>query len=235
MPVKLTTGVVLFGIGALTPYLLTIFFLRDIDFVLTVMLNALSLFFVIIARAILREEEPVEARKKHYSWAAVGVVIFYFLSYRFQARVGNYLYFKRKEETLTNLVIEVKKYRKIEEMSDGLRFWKTINKIAYEINPKDTVREFSTSPGKQLLPEVLKKQGIDKRHYESFRQSLREAGFISFTILPDGTISFMRDGFIDNCRGIAYSETGRRPDYNDCGQLTKWVNISGNWYEWTTT
>ena len=119
-------------------------------------------------------------------------------------------------------------------MSDGQRYWKSVNFTSIEANiaSVDTSGKFAK---KYFLDDILKRDGIDKEHYEFFRNILVETDLISFTTLKDGTISFTIDGFIDNCYGIAYSETGTQPNANDCGQIIRWKKIGNNWYAWGTT
>ena len=131
-------------------------------------------------------------------------------------------------------ISELKKYEKIKEMSDGQRHWKSINFTSIEANiaDVDTISEYGR---KYFLDDILKRDGIDKEHYEFFRSILVETNLISFTTLEDGTISFTIDGFLDNCYGIAYSETGRQPNSNYCGHIIYWIKIGKNWYAWGTT
>lgn len=119
-------------------------------------------------------------------------------------------------------------------MSDGQRHWKSINFTSVEANIAnvDTSVEYGR---KYFLDDILKRDGIDKEHYEFFRSILVETDLISFTTLEDGTISFTIDGFLDNCYGIAYSETGTQPFGNDCGRIINWEKIGDNWYTWWTT
>ncbi|GAB3808895.1 hypothetical protein GCM10028819_48910 [Spirosoma humi] len=58
---------------------------------------------------------------------------------------------------------------------------------------------------------------------------------MSFTKLEDGTLSFTRDGFLDNGYGFANSTAGKQPVYNDCGQVISWYQAAPNWYVWATT
>jgi hypothetical protein len=48
-------------------------------------------------------------------------------------------------------------------------------------------------------------------------------------------VFFLLGGIIDNCYGLSYSSTGKRPIQNCCGDIIKWKKIKKNWYRWGTT
>jgi hypothetical protein len=85
------------------------------------------------------------------------------------------------------------------------------------------------------IDDMLKQEAVDEAHYEQLKKLLVDADIISFSTLKDGTLSFTIGGFLDNCYGLAYSETGEQPGYNDCGDIVRWERISGHWYSWGTT
>lgn len=176
------------------------------------------------------------ARRFKKNWIiliAVSTVLLFFFSYGIQLQIADAIYFKFREKQLRSLVSEIKDYGKIVEMTDGLRYWKSINNISVEADMKDvdTISD-GLSEKKYLLNDVLKRKGIDRKIYERFRQRLIATGFISFTVLEDGSISFTMDGMLDNCYGISYSESGTHPKFNDCGDIVRWEKISDNWYAW---
>ncbi|MCK8492607.1 hypothetical protein M0L20_12140 [Spirosoma sp. RP8] len=235
MKIKLRTTAVFFIIGATVPYLLFAFGGRLVGPFLSALLLLLSLILLIISAIRLTITETGNGYRFYYLPVAIGAIVLFWYSLGLLAHISDFIYFKLNESALNKMVSDIKSYGKIEKMSDGQRFWKILNGTAYEFNSKDTVREFETSPKKYLLNEALAREGVDRQHFEAIRQGLIETEYMSFAILPDGTISFTEDGLIDNCYGIAYSETGTMPVYNDCGELIRWVKISGNWYAWGTT
>lgn len=183
----------------------------------------------------LRTEEPVETNRKYYSILAISAFVFYFPSYGLQLHLSDRIHLKIHENRLNKFVAEIKHYQRITEMSDGERFWKTINNTSIEPKIED-VDTIDNGFGKKFfLDDILAKHGVNKPHYELFRQELMATGFISFETLDDGTISFTMDGFLDNCYGIAYSETGKRPEQNGCGHIIRWTKIGDKWYSWGTT
>lgn len=235
MTSRYITNLVLFITGIATPYLGTIFFIRTASIFILLPTYLIALMVVFITTLGLRSSDPIKSRKKYYSLGATGAVILFFICYGNLIDIADYVYLHSRKEELNRLVTGIKRYKKIHEMSDGLRFWKTINNTTvefYPINADTTEDEFGK---KYYLDDILKREGITKQDYEAFRQNLIATGFISFTILDDGTISFTKDGMLDNCHGIAYSETGNRPAKNDCGDIIHWKKISDKWYSWGTT
>jgi hypothetical protein len=217
------------------PYFGTIFFIRTA--------SPIILFFIFFVALVVLIVSIVKARKSAFTrlkWkflipVAVSAVILFPLSYGLQLRIADILYFKLRENQLRDLALNIKSYNKIREMSDGQRFFKTINFISIEPNKKMLSAKDIGFERKYFLDDVLSKNGIDKQKYESFRQSLIETGFVSFTILQDGSISFTMDGMLDNCYGFSYSEGDKHPSSNDCGTIVRWVKLSDNWYAWATT
>lgn len=216
--------------SALTPFIGTLFFIRTTSLFILLPVYLIALIVLIISAIQL---------SRRIVWAipiAVGAVVLFFYSLNIQIHIADAIYFKIREKQLRSLAFDIKHYGKIEEMSDGLRYWKSINNTNIETDIKNvdtTGGEFGGQ--KYLLDDVLKRKGIDKKIYEQFRQRLIATGFISFTVLDDGSISFTMDGMLDNCYGISYSESGIRPEFNDCGDIISWVKISDNWYAWGTT
>ncbi|WAC12988.1 hypothetical protein [Dyadobacter pollutisoli] len=122
----------------------------------------------------------------------------------------------------------------IPKLNDGLSYWSTLNGTA--VAEDSSVVAKSSGPNKRyFLADILRRDKIDKAHYDSVKSALIQLNFISLTTLSDGTISFTIGGFIDNCSGIAYSVTGTQPASNDCGDIMRWVKIGENWYAWGTT
>jgi hypothetical protein len=218
----------------LTPFVLIVFFIRTSSLFIILPILFFSLVTLIISTIGVIKADPNKPRKKYYWIAAIIAVVLFVFSYKFQLTAADWIFFKFRESELTTLISELKKYDRIRQMSDGQRYWKSINFTSIEPNIAD-VDTSGKYNRKYFLEDILKRDGIDKEHYEFFRSILVETGLISFTKLEDGTISFTIDGFIDNCYGIAYSETGTQPRGNDCGRIISWRKIGDNWYAWGTT
>jgi len=221
-------------ISILTPYIITVFFIRSSTLLIILPLDLIALIILIISTTKYLRIVDSKKMKTVTRFSVIGAVLLYFLSYGFLLHTADYVFFKIREKRLNEFVIEIKDFNKIYEMSDGQRFWKTVNN--YSIEPEianvDTTKEFGK---KYHLNDILIKEQIDKNKYEKFRQILIDVDLISFTTLNDGTISFTIDGFLDNCQGFAYSITGENPKGNDCGKIIHWKKVAKNWYAWYTT
>jgi hypothetical protein len=234
MTTKFKIYMIIFCSAILTPYVTIVFSIRTTSLIIVLPILFFSLVTLIISTIGVIRASPQKSRKKYYWITAVLAVVLFVFSYGFQLTAADWLFFKFRESKLTTFISELKKYEKIKEMSDGQRYWKSINFTSVEANIADV--DTSGKYGrKYFLDDVLKRDGIDRQHYEFFRSILIETDLISFRTLEDGTISFTIDGFLDNCHGIAYSETGKQPNENDCGQIINWTKIGENWYAWGTT
>jgi len=218
----------------LTPYVVTIFFIEQIGIFLALLVFLLSFITLIISSYILVQSGDSDSSRK-WMPALIGLmaVVTFFASYRFQGKIGNYIFYKRREEQLNQFVANIVRYKKINQLSDGQRYRKSVNHTSVAL----TRQEVDTTEvnRKQFIDDVLKQSSVDKQTYEQFRQQLIETDFMSFTKLEDGTLSFTRDGFLDNCYGFAYSTTGKQPADNDCGHVISWYRVGSNWYTWSTT
>jgi hypothetical protein len=232
---KYYIDMVLFISSIFIPYFGTIFYIRTASPHILFVIFFVALVVLIVSTVKARKSASTRVKKKFLIPVAICAVILFPLSYGLQLRLADILYFKIRENQLRDLALNIKSYHKIREMSDGQRFFKTINFISIEPNKKMLSADDIGFERKYFLDDVLSKSGIDKQKYESFRQSLIEMGFISFTILQDGSVSFTMDGMLDNCYGFSYSEGDKHPNSNDCGTIVWWVKISDNWYAWATT
>ena len=221
-------------ISILTPYLLTLFFIRTSSLLVILPLDLLALILLIFSATKYIRIADSKKSKNVIRYGAIGAVLLYFVSYGFLLQTADFIFFKMREQKLNELITEIKDYKKIHAMSDGQRFWKTLNDYSIEPNiaDVDTTKKYGK---KFYLEEILRNEQIEKEKYEEFRQVLIEVDLISFTTLRDGTISFTIDGFLDNCQGFAYSETGENPGGNNCGRIIHWKKVAKNWYAWYTT
>ena len=174
---------------------------------------------------------------KIHKWfiiVAVSAIVAYPISHPFLCRISEYTFVILRKDKLDKLAHEIKEYSKIKQMSDGQRFWKSINNISIESKIKDTTSNEFFGP-KYFLDDILAKENVEKNKYEDFRQQLISIGFIEFETLEDGSLSFTIDGMLDNCEGYAYSTTGENPVSNNCGVIIFWKKVADNWYVWATT
>lgn len=234
MTMKYKTYLTLFFTAILTPFVTIIILIRTGSLLVIFPILFFALITLIITTIGLIRIDLDKPRKKIYWLTAIIAVVLFVSTYGFQLTGADWLFFKLRESKLNTFISELKKYDRIKEMSDGQRYWKSINfnSIENDIGSVDASGEFGR---KYFLEDILILERIDKERYEFFRNILVETDLISFTTLEDGTISFTIDGFLDNCYGTAYSQTGTRPNENDCGQIINWTKIGDSWYAWATT
>lgn len=140
----------------------------------------------------------------------------------------NYLYLQVREPELNEFVKEIQDYKKIQYMSDGQRFYKSINKKLIEFD-KNKVRE---KENVLFYKDVLKNEGLNLNVYNKFRKKLIWLGLIDFELLKDNSVIFTFDGLLDNSWGIAYSKSGTEPETVRNGTIQFWSKIIKNWYRW---
>jgi len=231
---KFKTYLIIFIASILVPYITFIFFILTSSLLVIIPIFFIALFFLITSTIGLYNSETVKLRKKYYWFIAFSTIILFFFSYSFQLKTAKWIFLKIREEKLIALVSELKRHKEIQTMSDGQRSLKFLNFTLIEPNAEDvdSTKYFNKE---FLLDDILKRDGIDKKFYEYCKCTLIETDLRSFIVLENQTVSFTIDGFSDNCYGIAYSETGIKPENNDCGQIISWNKIYDNWYAWTTT
>ncbi|REA56141.1 hypothetical protein DSL64_27340 [Dyadobacter luteus] len=223
-----------FIISVLAPYIFVIFYGRTADFLVFVFTLLYLFCFLIISTIVFWQTETLKQLKKYYGLTALVAICLFVITYGYQIWLSEWIFFKLRQEKLTVMVDQIQRYGKVTEMSDGMRYWKTINGQPVGMDSSE-VNNTLESDSKHLLDDVLKQEGVDRAFYDRIRNTLIEVNLIGFIVLPDGTISFTMDGMLDNCFGIAFSETGKQPADNDCGEVVRWVKISDNWYAWGTT
>lgn len=219
MTTKFKTYLIIFSVAILTPYIMTIFFSQT-NMLIILPILFFSLVALIITTIRITEADQKKSRKKYYWITAIMAIVLFFVSYNLQNRAANRIYFELRKNKLTVFVSELKKYDKIKEMSNGQRYYKTLNSTFFETNSADV----DTTDKTYFLDDILKRDRIDKEKYEFFRNILVETNQISFTTLEDGTVLFTTDGFLDKRYGIAYSEITRN---NDGGEKLKEIGIFG--------
>lgn len=143
---------------------------------------------------------------------------------------ADYIYFKIRENKLREFVIEIKKYDKIKEMTDGKRDYDEINYEHYYFD----IKEFYGTPDSTdyQYNRLLEKLDIDEAIHKKFCENLIEIGCYEFYYSDNGTICFTIDSFLQHASGITYSETGE--PRGSRGQIKKWVKIADNWYFWSS-
>lgn len=220
-------------LGLMIPFLVTIFYSRTSDLFTGLFIDIAVLGAIFFLYNVYFFVEKRKNYKRNLIIAIGSTVLLFFLTYGFQLDAANYVFYKQREESLNQFALEIKKYGKIREMTDGKRSRKTINDSLYEFTEKEVLNQYS--PVVYLYKDLLEKLKVDEQVHIKFRDKLTENDFMSFETFKDGTISFTIGGMLDNCYGFAYSETGEQPMSNGCGRIIRWEKVQGNWYRWGTT
>ncbi|MBK8016123.1 MAG: hypothetical protein IPK20_04995 [Betaproteobacteria bacterium] len=106
------------------------------------------------------------------------------------------LFLFARRASLEALAKDVIAYGKIQQMSDGLRYHKSLNGQAFDAS--------STKVGEGTFPkldEVIRNSGIEPAKYHDFRRRLVAAGFSEFEV-TDRYVAFVYDGLLDNLVGV---------------------------------
>ena len=152
---------------------------------------------------------------------------------------GNWLFLQSRRAELETFTRDVLAYGRINQMSDGLRYFKEFNGelVAYS----DASTQERTEPGlRQVLPlkDVLVRDGIERARYEEFRTRLHHLRLIQFEVRP-GYVAFLYDGFLDNLNGFLQVRDGNPPP--ELGtelflcELVVLEALGGGWYWFATT
>jgi hypothetical protein len=116
-----------------------------------------------------------------------------------------------RKDRLEELDAELRAYRRIRDMSDGLRHFKELNGelISFEQAGADTI---STEGTRRVIfiDSVLIRDSIARIDYERFRQDLIQTGFIE-VMLTDRFTAFLFDGILDNVNGFIRIQPGAAP------------------------
>jgi hypothetical protein len=162
----------------------------------------------------------------------LGLAAAFWLAPRLQDPVERgYLHFRGN--ALEAFVIDIRSYGKISGMSDANRFYKEFNLDLITFNPSDVDTQ-GIGRDVVLLDTALERSKVSRAKYEDFRRRLIDLGFINFTTQGEILI-FTRDGMLDNCYGLAYSESKRIPKSTSCGSVVRWDHLTGNWYSFGTS
>jgi hypothetical protein len=211
----------------------TVLLVRSESWFLLLPIDLLSLIFLSVSALLLT---LLYFKKYLYLITAFIAVIVYLVSYKFLLCTADYIYFKPREEKLEKFVQEIIQYGKINQMSDGLRHFKSLNNDLYSIDTSEMRIDTSNNSGSRnvyALDQIMRRDDIDQLKFEEFKNELVSLGIISFETSIDGAILFTIDGLLNSCHGVAYSSSGLQPGFTDCGgRLNHWQEVSDRWYFW---
>ena len=215
--------IIIFVLSIITPYVSNILLIREFDlsFLILIPLFLISLIGLIVST---RKITKIETKKTSiiYKIGSLSFVLIFFLTYGQQIKLSEYFSYQRNKVELKNIV------GKISESNIAIMTDEYENLNGYPINNWGFEPEYP-------LDSILAIYEIDKQEYEDIRIILKSIGYRCISKSEDGIIFLTKGGIIDNCYGIAYSQTKKTPIENNCGKIIKWRKIIDNWYAWTTT
>ena len=150
---------------------------------------------------------------------------------------GRWLFFETRRARLESLAHDVVAYGRIEQMTDGLRYYKELNHqlVAYTATELQRVERGRT---RRPLAQVLEDEGISPQRYEEFRARLRDVKLIELEVQPN-FIVFEYDGLVDNLEGYLLLRPGGAPPALGAKllgtDLVLLEPLGGGWYRWATT
>lgn len=223
---------VLFFLCIPAPYLIKIFYSNSINVFIHLGIDFALIGLLVISVVIYWASTTKKLIPAVLAVIALSSIATYTLYHYELMRLSDRLFISRNEEQLNKFVDDIKKYRKITSMTDGLKNVKELNGERYEFD--SALIDTSIYSG-VYIDEVLLKEGIDRATLEEFRKQLIDLGFISFKTLDEGeAILFTIDGFIDNSYGFAYSQNQNLAEDNSSGRIS-YSKVYGNWYSWSAS
>lgn len=144
--------------------------------------------------------------------------------------VGDRAYFARRASELQQLDALIVRLGQVREMSDGQRYWKTVNGLVYRgdgENPPEAIP----------LQSALDSAGVRAESFEDLRQRMIRLGIICFES-DTARAGYMIDGFLDNCIGFLRVRSGREPKLGDIaprGRIISLTRVAPGWYIYRTT
>ena len=179
---------------------------------------------------------PRRVRLLLVGFAALGA---YVAASPYVRHAGRWMFFESRRARLETLARDVVAYGRIEQMSDGSRYYKELNHrlVAYvpsEVDTSGALGERARRP----LHEVLAQEGISSARYEEFRRRLHDVKLIMLDVQP-GYVAFEYDGLVDNLEGYLLVRPGGAPPALGSKllgtDLVVLESLGGGWYRWATT
>lgn len=219
-------GLMLFCLCA--PFLTIILYFRSTNGLLLAACELAAVFLIALLFIIFCTVE----RRKYYRisilYSIIGAFIFFCISYYFQLEAADYVFYKVRERKLNEFVSEIKKYAKINEMTDGKRGVDRINYSHYYFDKKELFGVVDTS--RYLYKDLINKLDIDEQVHKKFCDNLSAIDCYEFYCTDDGAICFTVNSFLQHANGITYSENG--VPHGSRGTIKMWKKIADNWYLW---
>jgi hypothetical protein len=154
-------------------------------------------------------------------------------------RAGLWLFWRTREATLDGFISDVLHDARVRDMSDGQRFYKSLNGTLITFEPGAAVdTAHVTHATVWPLAQVLARDGIERATYERYRHRLIDLHLIEYSVTPD-YVGFVYDGFLDNLNGYLWVRPGHDPPPIGAElfltQLVVLDHLGGGWYYFATT
>lgn len=150
------------------------------------------------------------------------------------------LYLLVNRPAMDALVRDVVAFGKIQEMSDGKRYWASLNQMVV-VDPilSEGGQPPTQEPHVFPLDSVLARDGIARGEYEERRRGLIRTGALSVEV-SDDYVALVHDGFLDNLYGYVWLRPGRPVPgiggpFVEHTQLSSLRALDGRWYFFVTT
>ena len=152
---------------------------------------------------------------------------------------GERLYVRLERPRLDRLVATALAEPRLWEMSDGTRYWKTVNRhpVAYSAGEIDTACVAGRGC-RRPVGAVLAALGVPLARYDALCRQLRALHVIEYEVSPD-TVILVSDGLVDRLHGWLYVRPGRPvPRAGDAvlggRALTGLTPLGHGWYSFST-
>jgi hypothetical protein len=138
-----------------------------------------------------------------------------------------------RQSELDQFVGDLVEYGRIHDMSDGLRYYKSVNGKNY-----DSSHERVDSASFPSLALVLASEQIEPVKYDEFRRRLISLGFIEVAV-TETHVALLYDGFLDNLHGVLWVRPGCSPPSEGSSvfatDLVSLRDLGGGWFAFETT
>lgn len=215
--------------GALTlPFIIIVLYVRSTDGLLIAFYELTATFLI----ALLFIFFCIIEKRKYYRlsimFSIIGAFIFFCITFYFQLEAADYVFYKLREKKLNEFVLEIKKYEKIKEMTDGKRGIDEINNERYYFDEKELFGVVDST--RYLYQDLLNKLDIEEEVHKKFCDNLSVIDCYEFYCADDGAICFTVNSFLQHANGITYSENGE--PHGSRGTIKMWKKVADNWYLW---
>ncbi|HET7601608.1 MAG TPA: hypothetical protein VFK36_01235 [Gemmatimonadales bacterium] len=239
---RIRTGVYfIFGLTLLANLLIVFFrmWLGDGTIWLSMLLWIAS---VVLALAVLliTLHRSRERGRRHLAIVSLGCILAFASCWPIQ-RSGTWTYWVTHRAELDLLVDALRADASIRQLTDGQRYFASVNSKGYRTPQQEAARERTGKGGPPEAPplaDVLASESIAPETHERLRQQLIRLRFIDIEETA-GYTALLHDGFLDNLNGFLRVEPGRpvpAPDSEIFGtRLVHLERLGGGWYYFGTS